>query len=97
MSKLKKVNELAYNLRMFAESMDGSFGDLEKVLDKLVKVVSEMNGISVNTTGSGSSSAAKTQESIKREVLMVVQGIEEVKETLLSGIEVSVQEDFLSR
>tara|TARA_R110000796_G_scaffold159388_7_gene276233 strand:- start:3247 stop:3996 length:750 start_codon:yes stop_codon:yes gene_type:complete len=91
LKKLNKLNDLAFNLRMFAENMDGSFGDLEDVLDRLVDVVKEMNGIGIKTPSTSSNTPSNTEVNIDLQVL--VDELDSIKQVLKGGLEVEVMND----
>jgi hypothetical protein len=97
MAKLKKLNGLMYNMRKFAEEMNGSFGDLEKVLDKLVEVIQEMNGMDVKTATKPVETGTATVQQTKLDLGPLLEELEAIKDTLVGGIEVDVKGDMLSR
>lgn len=87
--KLTKLNSFAENLAKFAEEMNGNFGDLEAVLEKLKDAIAEMNGIEVGSTSTTTASpATQTQEKIDLGPLL--SELEEVTSTLRSGLDVNV-------
>ena len=96
LKKLNKLNDLAYNLSAFAENMEGSFGDLEKVLDRLVDVVKEMNGIDIKVAGAGSNTQGASNGEIKLDLEPLIIELDEIKSVLLAGIEVEVKDNTLS-
>lgn len=96
LKKLNKLTTLAQHLSKFAENMKGSFGDLEDVLDKLVDVIAEMNGVEIKSTPQSNNNTNAPGE-VKIELQPLVLQLEEIHNTLLSGIEVDVKESLLNR
>ncbi len=93
LKKLNKLNDLAYNLMKFAEEMSGSFGNLEDVLKRLKEVVAEMNGINVNTSGSGNTS----NNEVRMDLQPIVEELITINDTLNAGLDVEVKNtDMLS-
>tara|TARA_Y100001937_G_C7135556_1_gene339792 strand:- start:3329 stop:5851 length:2523 start_codon:yes stop_codon:yes gene_type:complete len=87
--KLTKLNSLAENLAKFAEAMDGSFGDLEAVLEKLKDAIAEMNGIEISSAGT-TTAGPVTQTQEKIDLGPLLSELEEVTSTLRSGLDVNV-------
>ena len=107
LSKLNKLNDLAYNLSKFAEHMNGSFDDLVDVLEKLKEVVEGMN-VDVSIEGGGNTTPAlapvaaptnissPSKETI--DITPIVSQLSAIYEQLAGGIEVEPKGDsFLAR
>jgi hypothetical protein len=98
MQKLKKLNGLAFNLRKFAESMKGSFGDLENVLERFVEVLNDMNDITTNPTPTKRAETIKTiTNDVKVDLVPLLDELDSIKSVLLAGIEVEVKDSMLAR
>jgi hypothetical protein len=109
LSKLKKLNDLAYNLSEFAKNMRGSFADLEKVLERLATVVNNISDIKVNTSTQTKSvqkeqpvktqveTIQPTKKQMDFDISAIVNELESIKKVLLSGIEVDVKDSMLKR
>jgi len=95
LKKLNKLTALAQNLSNFAKHMKGSFGELEGVLERLVDVVKEMNGIQISAANTNKPQTKMGD--VKVDLLPLIQELDEIKSVLLSGIEVEVKENTLSR
>jgi len=106
LKKLNKLNDLAYNLSKFAENMKGSFGDLEDVLEKLSDVINEMNGLQIavpNTTNQPTTQVTNTTPTNSQNTEFktldlgpLLAELDDIKNVLMSGIEVEVKGNNLS-
>ena len=90
LKKLTKLNSLTENLADFADSMNGNFGDLEAVLEKLKDAIAEMNGIEVGSAPA-TATAPVTQSETKMDLEPLLAELELVTDTLRAGIDVNIQ------
>ena len=100
LSKLTKLNSFAENLAKFAEEMNGNFGDLENVLEKLKDAIAEMNeggakitetDKSKDTTTAPVASGAETP----MDLTPILEELEEITTVLRGGIDVTATNDSI--
>tara|TARA_R110000772_G_scaffold57747_8_gene130705 strand:- start:7846 stop:10374 length:2529 start_codon:yes stop_codon:yes gene_type:complete len=96
LKKLTKLNSLTENLADFADSMNGNFGDLEAVLEKLKDAIAEMNGIEVGSASATATAAPVTQSETKMDLSPLLAELELVTDTLRAGIDVNIQNTSFS-
>lgn len=98
LAKLTKLNSLAENLAKFADSMDGNFGDLEAVLEKLKDAIAEMNegGAKIAETGKSKDTTAApvaSEGGTPMDLTPILEELEEITTVLRGGIDVTATND----